>query len=75
MMEKILPVLFYVLFNMFVLIANLKCFAAQGSITNLVCEIFGIEHDYFGTVLSSMARVSSINTIIPGMVEPGGGKG
>ena len=33
-------------------------FSAQGSITDIVCEIFGIEHDYFGTVLSNMARVS-----------------
>ena len=33
--------------------------SAQGSISNFVCEIFGIEHDYFGTMLSNMARVSA----------------
>lgn len=33
-----------------------KSDTTQGSISNFVCEIFGIEHDYFGTMLSNMAR-------------------
>lgn len=40
-----------------------KSNSTQGSITNLVCEIFGIEHDYFGTVLSSMARLNMAGTV------------
>ncbi|XP_020601655.1 sterol-4-alpha-carboxylate 3-dehydrogenase, decarboxylating-like [Orbicella faveolata] len=37
--------------------------STQGSITNFVCEIFGIQHDYFGTVLSNMARLNMASTV------------
>ena len=30
---------------------------AQGKISQLVSTLFGIQHDYFGTVLSNLARV------------------
>ena len=31
---------------------------AQGIISELVCELLGIEHDYHGTIISNFARVS-----------------
>lgn len=40
-----------------------KSNTTQGSISNFVCEIFGIEHDYFGTVLSNMARLNMASTV------------
>lgn len=40
-----------------------KSDTSQGSITDIVCEIFGIEHDYFGTVLSNMARLNMAGTV------------
>ncbi|XP_031573743.1 uncharacterized protein LOC116307614 [Actinia tenebrosa] len=40
-----------------------KADSSQGSITSLVCEIFGIEHNYFGTVLSNLARVNMESTV------------
>lgn len=39
-----------------------KSNTTQGSITNFVCEIFGIQHEYFGTVLSNMARLNMTST-------------
>lgn len=35
---------------------------AQGSISELVSQIFGIEHDYFGSVMSNMAKVCLLLT-------------
>lgn len=40
-----------------------KSDTTQGSISNFVCEIFGIEHDYFGTMLSNMARLNMASTV------------
>ncbi|KAK3728621.1 hypothetical protein QZH41_011712, partial [Actinostola sp. cb2023] len=40
-----------------------KADSSQGSITSMVCEIFGIEHTYFGTVLSNLARLNMESTV------------
>ncbi|EDO44998.1 predicted protein [Nematostella vectensis] len=40
-----------------------KADSTQGSITELVCQIFGIDYDYFGTVLSNMARLNMTSTV------------
>ncbi|KAJ8036359.1 dTDP-D-glucose 4,6-dehydratase [Holothuria leucospilota] len=35
-----------------------KSQSTQGSITELVCSIFHIEHDYFGSVMSNLAKLN-----------------
>ena len=35
-------------------------FVAQGIISDLVGSLFQIEHDYFGTMLSNLAKVSGV---------------
>lgn len=40
-----------------------KSNTTQGNIANLVCEMFGIQHDYFGTVLSNMGRLDMDSTV------------
>lgn len=40
-----------------------KSNTTQGSISSFVCNIFGIQHDYFGTVLSNMARLNMASTV------------
>ena len=36
--------------------------AAQGSISALVSKLFEIEHDYFGTMMSNLAKVCDSET-------------
>ncbi|XP_033099689.1 dTDP-D-glucose 4,6-dehydratase-like isoform X2 [Anneissia japonica] len=35
-----------------------KSDTTQGTITDVVCRLFGIQHDYFGTLMSNFARVN-----------------
>ena len=35
-------------------------FVAQGIISDIVGTLFQIEHDYFGTMLSNLAKVSAL---------------
>ena len=43
-------------------------FVAQGIISELVGSLFRIEHDYFGTMLSNLAKVSVMR--MGGVVGP-----
>lgn len=38
--------------------------STQGSISSLVSELFNINHDYFGDMMSSVAKVSNMLTAI-----------
>lgn len=40
-----------------------KSESTQGTISEIVSQIFGIEHDYFGSVLSNMAKLNMATTV------------
>ncbi|XP_071943474.1 GDP-D-glycero-alpha-D-manno-heptose dehydrogenase-like [Antedon mediterranea] len=40
-----------------------KSDTTQGTITDLVCRLFGIQHDYFGTVMSNFARMNMTDIV------------
>ena len=63
---KMLVLLIY--FYLFIIIINIiSFFQGQGSISELVCQIFGIKYDFFGSVISNVAKVS---TLTPFLYEP-----
>ena len=39
-------------------------FTGQGKVMNLISELFQTRHDYFGTVLSNLAKVCSVVCIV-----------